>query len=293
MTVAIVVFAVANFGSGLGSGTGAPVGLDAGLDTFSTLGGTSSGDTFIDLAVAVVIFAIADFFARLGSAAVDPLASFAFFGSLTTSVGAVAAEAIVDLAVAVVVFVVTDFRGGLALGAALAPFAGFANPGSLSTLTLALFGEVIDLTIAVVVFVVTDLFGSPFGDLVECLLERGEIVGLVVLAGTTGFCHGLELGCIDAGTKSDHEGLYIVVFATNGDAAQGRDSRDHITAALIRHTVSNKNDETTTIFNRVARNDIRLEMFVGILEGTLHRGTPSRAEATEGASDGGCGISSH
>ena len=111
LTVAIVIFTIANFDRGLGSRTGTPVALNTGLLSLPALGLTRPEEPLVDLTVAVVVPPIADFRRSLYTATALPLpldTADALPHAAGTRGGTLPDQILVNLSIAVIIFAVAD-----------------------------------------------------------------------------------------------------------------------------------------------------------------------------------------
>ena len=162
--VAIVVFAIADFGFRLWSRTAAKLAVYA--RSFALAASPRARfvrDAVIDLAVTVVIFAVTDFGFGFSRGAKHPFSGATFFSTVATGGRTRLCQTVVDGAVAVVIYVVTSFGLGLFSGTSL-PLAVLAKLDTAFATGFTTAGEaIVDLAVAIVVFAVAIL-----GDGISC-----------------------------------------------------------------------------------------------------------------------------
>ncbi len=160
LTVAVVVFAVADLVAGFGGAAIFPLAVFTDLFAFATGRATSAGDAVVDHAVAIVVFAVTGFGFGGRARATAPFSALTGGGAFSTRALARARrESVVDLSVTIVVFAVAIFGlwfGGITKGPLTGNTAFFS--ASTSGRASAFRDVVVDLAVTVVIDVVA-LFG--------------------------------------------------------------------------------------------------------------------------------------
>jgi hypothetical protein len=142
ITVAIIIFAVADLRLWQGCVAIFPLAIVAGFSAGATCCFAGANQIIIDQAIAIVIFAVADLRFGLGARASAPLAIDAVCNTFTTSTAARFRRQIIDLAVAIVIFAVADLRFG-ERGIAESPLTAHTDLFAFATDGLTGPGEVI------------------------------------------------------------------------------------------------------------------------------------------------------